>query len=316
MSSNSKILITGGTGLVGSACTGDIRLNRSKIGGDLRKSYIVDNVFSAHKPTHVIHCASRVGGVGGNTKYKGEYFYDNIMINTNVIDAAHRYDVEKLVAFMSTCVFPDDVEYPLTPDKIHLGEPHSSNYAYAYAKRMSEVQIRAYREQYGRKYVSVVPTNVFGPHDNFDIYDGHVVPSLIHKCYIAKQTNSEFDVWGTGKPLREFIYSKDLGQLTDWVLMNYEDPEPLILSTSEEISIKDVVGVIVDKMKFTGKVRWAATKPDGQYRKPSDNSKLKELLPDFKFTPFEQAIEETIDWFDSNYPGGVRVGSSCPFSIH
>ena len=133
MSSNSKILITGGHGLVGSACTGDMRLTSQD--GDLRKCYITDNIFSSRTPTHVIHCAAKVGGVGGNMNHKGEYFYDNIMMNTNVIHAAHKYDVDKLVAFLSTCVFPDDVEYPLTPDKIHCGSPHQSNDAYSYAKR-------------------------------------------------------------------------------------------------------------------------------------------------------------------------------------
>ena len=316
MSSSSNILITGGTGLVGSACTGNIRFSRSGIGGDLRNPDHVDKLFDAFKPKYVIHCAARVGGIGGNSTYKGEYFYDNIMINTNVIHSAHVHGVEKLVAYMSTCVFPDDVEYPLTPDMMHLGEPHSSNYAYAYAKRMAEVQIRAYREQYGREYVSVIPTNVFGPHDNFDIDNGHVLPSLIHKCFIAKETGRDFTVWGTGRPLREFIYSKDLGKLTDWVLHHYSDREPLILSTSEEVSIKDIVGLIVDKMKFTGKVVWDKSKPDGQYRKSSDNSKIKELLPDFKFTPLDKAIEETVEWFKENYPANTRIGKSCPYSVH
>ena len=131
------------------------------------------------------------------------------MINTNVIEAARICGVKKLIAFLSTCVFPDDIEYPLTESKIHSGEPHSSNYPYAYAKRMVDIQIRAYREQYGLNYVSVIPTNVYGPNDNFNIDNGHVLPALIHKCYLAKNNNTDFSVWGSGKPLREFIYSED-----------------------------------------------------------------------------------------------------------
>ena len=202
---------------------------------------------------------------------------------------------------MSTCVFPDDVEYPLTEKKIHLGEPHSSNYPYAYAKRMLDVQSRAYNEQYGTNYVTVIPTNIYGPNDNFSIEDGHVLPSLLHKCYLAKQNNTDLKVWGSGKPLREFIYSEDVGKLSEWVLDNYEEQEPIIFSTSEEISIRDVVDIIVDKFDFRGKVVWESDKPDGQFRKPSDNSKLKSYLPDFQFTPIEDGIEKTVEWLVNNY---------------
>ena len=203
--------------------------------------------------------------------------------------------------FLSTCVFPDDVEYPLTEKKIHLGEPHTSNYPYAYAKRMADIQIRAYREQYGLNYVSVIPTNIYGPNDNFNLASGHVIPSLIHKCYLAKKNDTSFSVWGSGKPLREFIYSKDVGKLTTWVLENYNEEEPIILSTSEEVSIKDVVCLIVKHMDFTGDVVWQDDKPDGQFRKPSDNSKLLSYLPDFKFTSLDNGLKETIDWFVKNY---------------
>ena len=144
-----KILVTGGNGLVGSAIDADIKIGREI---DLTNPHLTSQAFEKHKPTHIIHCAGKVGGVGGNMKYKGEYFYDNIMINTNVIESARRVGVKNLVCFLSTCVFPDDIEYPLTEKKIHLGEPHSSNYPYAYAKRMADIQIRAYREQYGVNY--------------------------------------------------------------------------------------------------------------------------------------------------------------------
>jgi GDP-L-fucose synthase len=233
--------------------------------------------------------------------YKGEYFYDNIMINTNVIEGARKSGVEKLVCFLSTCVFPDNVEYPLTESKIHLGEPHSSNYPYAYAKRMADIQIRAYREQYGLNYVSVIPTNIYGPNDNFSLTHGHVMPMLIHKLYLAQQNNSDFVVWGSGKPLREFIYSKDIATLSEWAVNNYNDPEPIIFSTSHEISIMDLVDLLVNEFNFKGKVIFDKSKPDGQYRKPSDNNKLKSYLPDFNFTPIEEGVKETVNWFIKNY---------------
>jgi GDP-L-fucose synthase len=249
----------------------------------------------------IIHCAAKVGGVGANMNYKGEFFYDNIMINTNVIEGARLSGVKNLVAFLSTCIFPNEVDYPLTEKKIHLGPPHFSNDAYAYAKRMTDIQIRSYNEQYGLNYKSVIPTNIYGPNDNYDIQNGHVVPSLIHKCFLARENKTPLTIWGSGTPLREFIFSKDVAKLTEWVLHNYKENEPIILSTSEEISIKDVVGMIVELMNFKGDVLFDSTKPDGQFRKPSDNSKIKNYLPNFKFTPMYEGLKETIEYFEKNY---------------
>jgi len=294
-----RILVTGGNGLVGTQFDAEYAYFSSK-DCDLRNTIQTENLFKDDWDA-VIHCAAKVGGLGGNMKHKGEFFYDNIMINTNVIESARKFGVKSLVAFLSTCVFPDDVEYPLTEKKIHLGPPHTSNDAYAYAKRMADIQIRSYREQYGLNYKSVIPTNIYGPHDNFDIENGHVVPSLIHKCYIAKETKTPLIIWGSGKPLREFIFSKDVAKLTEWVLHNYNEDEPIILSTSEEISIKEVVEIIIELMNFKGEVKWDKDKPDGQFRKPSNNSKIKHYLPDFKFTPLYEGLKETIQWFENNY---------------
>jgi len=291
-------LITG-NGLVGSALNGDVKISSQEF--DLRNTESVKSMYKFYKPTEVIHTAAKVGGLGSNMKYKGEYFYDNIMINTNVIEQARQHGVKKLVAFLSTCVFPDDVEYPLTEKKIHLGEPHFSNNAYAYAKRMTDVQIRAYREQYGLEYKSVIPTNIYGPNDNFSLTHGHVMPMLIHKMYLAQRNNTPFEVWGSGTPLREFISSKDVAQLTEWVMNHYDEDEPIILSTSEEISIRDLVDLLVQEFNFKGEVKFDSSKPDGQFRKPSDNSKIKNYLPDFKFTPIEDGIKETVKWFIENY---------------
>ena len=305
-----RLLVTGQSGLVGSQFKGDLIALNSKV-CDLRNKTAMENVFGfytdkniqkEHAVDKVIHTAAKVGGVGGNMNYKGDFFYDNIMINTNVIEACRKFGVEKLVVFLSTCVFPDNVEYPLTPDKIHLGPPHTSNDAYAYAKRMADIQIRAYREQYGLNYTSVIPTNIYGPHDNFDINNGHVLPSLIHKCFLARENKTDFTIWGSGKPLREFIHAKDVAYLSKWIVENYNEADPIILSTSNEISIKEIVDIVVELMNFKGNVVWDKTKPDGQLRKPSDNSKIKELLPNFKFTELHEGLKETIEWFEENYP--------------
>jgi GDP-L-fucose synthase len=294
-----KTLITGGGGMVGSAMQSSLKLTREYC--DLSDPKQTISLFKVIKPDGVIHCAGKVGGVGGNLNYKGEYFYNNLMINTNVIEAARQAGVKRLVAFLSTCIFPDDVQYPLTIDQIHNGEPHYSNYPYAYAKRMADIQIRAYREQYGLNYTSIIPSNIYGPNDNFSLEHGHVMPMLIHKLYLAKKNKTDFIVWGTGKPLREFIYSRDIAKISEWVLDNYEDTEPLIISGDEEISIKDLVEILVNEFKFKGKVIFDESKPDGQFKKPSDNSRIKELLPDFKYTPLEQGIKETVNWFYENY---------------
>lgn len=295
-----KILVTGGNGLVGSEFVGNHFFKPSSKDFDLRdKDQTIRLMLKGFDS--VIHCAAKVGGVGANMNYKGEFFYDNIMMNTNIIEASRMSGVKNLVAFLSTCIFPDQVEYPLTEKKVHMGPPHFSNDAYAYAKRMTDVQIRSYKEQYGLNYKSVIPSNIYGPNDNYDTINGHVLPSLIHKCYLARENKTPLTIWGSGKPLREFIYSKDVAKLTEWVLHNYNENEPIILSTSEENSIKDVVDIIVELMNFKGEVIFDSSKPDGQFRKPSDNSKIKNYLPYFEFTPLYDGLKQTIEYFEKNY---------------
>lgn len=293
-----KILVTGGRGLVGSSINADVKIGREF---DLTDKTECESMFNIHNPTHVIHCAAKVGGLGSNLKYKGDFFYENIMMNTNVIESSRKNNVEKLIVFLSTCIFPNDVEYPLSESKIHLGPPHFSNDAYAYSKRMSDIQIRAYKEQYGLNYTSVIPTNIYGPNDNFSLEHGHVIPMLIHKLYLSEKNKTNFTVWGSGNPLREFIFSKDISKLTEWAIDNYNESEPIIFSNSQEISIMDLVDLLVKEFNFKGKVIFDKTKPDGQFRKPSDNSKLKSYLPNFEFTPIEHGIKETIKWFIENY---------------
>jgi len=181
-----------------------------------------------------------------------------------------------------------------------MGEPHPSNYAYAYAKRMLEVQSRAYRDQHGSNFVTVIPCNIYGPNDNFNLESGHVIPSLIHKCYLAKENNTDFEIWGTGKAYREFIYSKDVAYITQWVLENYDDTEPLIISPDEEICIATIAQEIAWRMEFEGSIVYNGMR-DGQLKKPSNNMTLKHLLPDYKFVSIEMGLQKTIDWFVKNY---------------
>lgn len=299
MTANQKLLVTGGSGLIGSTISTSFKPTRNS----LNLMHIDDIVryITRNDIDSIIHCAGKVGGVKANKTKLGEFFYENIIINTNVLEAARVCEIKKVVSFMSTCVFPDGATLPLTSDQIHDGEPHSSNYAYAYAKRMVDVQSRAYREQYGCDYVTIIPCNVYGPNDYYNLDDSHVIPALIHKCYIAKRDNTDFEVWGNGEPLREFLYSEDAGKIAKMALESYNDKHPMIISPDAEHSISEVVNTIVDILGYSGTVRYMDKELKGQHRKPSDNKKFKLHYPDFKFTPIREGLEKSIKWFIENY---------------
>jgi len=309
------VLVTGGTGLVGWGIRQHVEshpelysqddqwIYLSSKEGNLLKKKETRAIFEKYRPTHVIHLAALVGGLFSNMKRKLDFYEANSKINSNVLACCHEFKVQKCVSCLSTCIFPDKIEYPLTEDKVHQGPPHPSNEGYAYAKRMLEVQSRLYHEQYGCNFVTVIPTNIFGPHDNFNIEDGHVLPGLMHKCYKAMKSNTDFVVWGSGKPLRQFIYSEDLGALMVWVLDSYSQLETIILSVGEEdeISIADAAKLVVEGMGFKGNLVFDTSKADGQYKKTASNDKLKTLNPTFKFTPMKEAITKTAKWFVDNY---------------
>lgn len=292
-------LITGGSGLIGSAFNEGVKLNSNV---DLRDYSNVESIIQTYNPEVVVHCAAKVGGVGANMQFPADFFMDNIRMNTNVIEACHKLKIPKLVSFLSTCVFPDKVEYPLDETKIELGPPHHSNFAYAYAKRMADVQIRAFNKQYGTQYFSVIPCNVYGPNDNYSLEVGHVIPMLIHKCYLAKQNNTAFEVWGDGTPLREFVYSKDVANIVDLLIEKYEGTDPVIISNPIEYSIKQVVDLIAGYVGFNGEIVWLTDKPNGQYRKPSSNQRLLSIIGDYEFTTLEKGLKESVEWFILNYP--------------
>jgi len=307
------ILVTGGTGLVGKGIEAHLATEAEKHKdekwvylsskeADLRNLASTKAAFEKHKPTHVIHLAAMVGGLFKNMRLKLEFFRENMAINDNVLECSREYKVEKLVSCLSTCIFPDKISYPIDETMVHLGPPHTSNEGYAYAKRMLDVTSRLYRESAGCNFVSVIPTNIYGPHDNYNLEDSHVIPGLIHKCAIAMDKETDLTIWGSGKPLRQFIYSQDLGALLVWTLFNYNEAEPIILSVGEEdeVSIADVALAVSDAMKFKGNVVFDTSKSDGQFKKTASNKKLLSLYPDFTFTPWREAIQKSCDWFIQN----------------
>lgn len=301
-----RYLVTGSAGMLGSSLRrllgeeGAVYLTRED--ADLTNFEATAALFRTHKPEYVIHCAAVVGGIGSNSVHSGEYFRHNILINLNVLEAARKTGVKRLISFMSTCVFPDKTEYPLKEKNLHNGAPHQSNFGYAYAKRMLDVQSSAYRKEWNCDFIVAIPTNMYGPGDDFAMEGGHVIPSLIHRCYLRQQEGADLPVWGSGTPLREFVYVDDIARLTLWALENYREEEPIIFSSGIERSIKELVEIVADKMKFSGKIVWDSTKPDGQFRKPSDTTKLSGYLPDFQFTPLDEGIEKSVEWFKANYP--------------
>jgi len=305
------VLVTGGTGLVGKAIETVVKENTndnetwffaSSKDADLTSRESTEALFQRLKPTHVIHLAAMVGGLFRNLKYPVDFYRLNVLMNDNVMECCRIYKVAKLVSCLSTCIFPDKTTYPIDETMIHNGPPHHSNAGYAYAKRMIDVMNKGYNEQHGCNFTSIVPTNIYGPHDNYSIEDGHVIPGLIHKAYLAKKNGTELSIWGSGSPLRQFIYSEDLAKLTVWVMREYHSPEPIILSVGEEdeVSIEHVARSVAKAMEVDN-IKFDTTKSDGQFKKTASNAKLRTFLPDFKFTPIEEGIQKTVEWFTDNY---------------
>jgi GDP-L-fucose synthase len=298
------ILITGGTGLVGSAIKSIssehpkydfIFLSSKDIDLKLEKETI--EYFEKVKPTFVIHLAANVGGLFKNMKYKVEMFEDNMRINMNVLKACHLAKVKKVVSCLSTCIFPDQTTYPIDETMLHNGPPHPSNDAYAYSKRMLEVLSKSYQEEYGDNFICVIPCNVYGKNDNFSLEDGHVIPSLIHRCYLAKKNGENFVVKGSGKPLRQFIYSEDLARLMMWSLLEYQGKDSLILADEKEYTIGEVAGMIAKAFGIEDKMIFDENCADGQYKKTASTEKLKKLYGKYEFVNMEEKVKEVVEWF-------------------
>jgi GDP-L-fucose synthase len=264
-----------------------------------------------------INAAAKVGGVVANTREIGDFFKDNIDIGVNVLNVAKDLGVKKVVSILSTCIYPDadHVTYPLTEDQLHLGPPHASNFGYAYAKRMLDVASKAYRQQWGCNFVTVVPNNLYGPHDNYDLNSSHVIPALIRKFFEAQRRKTDVVVWGTGRPLREFTFSEDAARIIWWVSENYNEVDPINVGNTEEISIGDLAQLISKIISFQGKIKFDTSKPDGQFRKPTSNKKLLALGYKPIFTGLEEGLTKTIEHFMSKYPNVRGVGHNPDFII-
>ena len=224
-------------------------------------------------------------------------------MNTNVLYCSHKYKVKKVLSLLSTCIYPDKATYPLTEDQIHNGPPHESNYTYAYTKRMLDIQSKAYRQQFGDNFTTIVPNNLYGPEDNFDLNSSHVIPAIIRKIYEAKLNNSNVEMWGDGSALREFTFVNDLSNIILFMLESYNDKEPINVGNTNEYSIKFLVETISKILNFNNEIIWDITKPSGQLRKKSSGKKFRLIYgTNFNYTKLEDGLEKTCEWFKENYP--------------
>jgi len=303
-------LITGSSGLLGSEI---LALSPGSVGLSSKEYDLTDRFqLRLHAPYDaVIHCAAKVGGVKANTDYVADFFDDNVKMNMNVLNACRDKKL-KLVSVLSTCIYPDApyVKYPLTEEQLHMGPPHPSNFGYAYAKRMLEVQSRAYRQQFGCNFISVIPNNLYGLNDNYDLNSGHVIPALIRKFHESMlEGRNEVIVWGSGRPIREFTFARDAAKIILWLAENYDGEEPVNIGNPDWISIEHLSLTIGEEIGFEGHVKFDASKPDGQYEKPSSNKKLRSLGWKGEYTPLRDGLRETIKSFVDRYPDtrGVKI---------
>ncbi len=304
-----KYFITGATGLLGSEIVNLI--DRSKVCDETFNRVDLRENYPKSDAKIWIHCAARVGGINANSTRPAEFFDDNMLMNMNVVRAARKNN-SKLVSVLSTCIYPDKMHelYPMRESSLHLGPPAVTNEAYAYSKRMLEYQSRAYRQQFGCNFISAVPNNLYGPNDNYDLDSGHVIPALIRKFYEAKIFGYDHvDIWGSGKPLREFTFARDAAKIILWLAENYDDAEPVNIGNPKQISIMALAHMIAEEVGYEGGGNFDRSKPDGQYQKPSSNEKLRSLGWNGEYTPLREGLRETIKSFVSRYPNvrGVTI---------
>jgi len=304
MEKNSKIYVAGHKGLVGSAIVRKLKeegytnlILRTKAELDLRDQRAVKNFFSIELPEYVILSAAKVGGISWNSTNPAEFIYDNLIIQTNVIDAAYRSGAKKLLFLGSACIYPKITPQPIKEEYLLTAPLEPSNEGYALAKIAGLRMCEYYRRQYGFNAISCMPANLYGVNDNFIPEHGHVIPGIITKMHDAmKNGEDSIECWGDGTPTREFLYVDDLADACFWLMQNYNEKEFVNIGSDEELTIKELVTKLTKAFGFTGKVVWNKDKPNGQPRRKLDNTKLKKLGWKSK-TSFDDGLKLTIDWY-------------------
>ena len=310
-----KILVTGGAGFLGSFVveklmrdkgvdSDNIRIPRSR---DMDLKVLENGVKAVRDVDIVIHIAGRGGGIGYNRKYPGTLFYDNIVMNTQMMEAARKEGVEKFVGIGTVCAYPKFTPVPFKEDDLWNGYPEETNAAYGLAKKMMLVQSQAYRHQYEFNCIHLLMVNLYGPRDNFSPEASHVISALIKKIFDAKESGEDYiEVWGTGKATREFLYVEDAAEGIILATEKYNKSEPVNLGSGFEISIKELVELIAEIAGFNGEIRWDTSKPDGQPRRCLDVSKAKEAFGFEAKVDFREGLKRTIEWYKNGLLSEVR----------
>jgi len=305
---DAKIYVAGHRGLVGSAIMRKLKkegynnlVYRTSSELDLRRQKKVEEFFREEKPEYVILAAAKVGGIQANDTYSAEFLYDNLMIESNVIEAAYQNDVKKLLFLGSSCIYPKFAEQPMKEEYLLSGKLESTNEGYAVAKITGIKLCEHYNKQYGTNFISAMPTNLYGPNDNFDLETSHVLPALIRKFHEAKVNNKdEVVIWGTGKPKREFLHVDDLADALLFLMNNYNGDQFVNVGVGKDISIIELAELIKDIVGFEGEIVNDLSKPDGTPRKLLDVSRLNDIGWEAQIS-LEEGIKDTYQWFKENY---------------
>jgi GDP-L-fucose synthase len=303
-----RVLVTGGNGFLGRCVCGELR-RRSPLAliapgsrdCDLRERDAVRKLLEDSRPDLVIHLAAVVGGIGANRRYPGKYFYDNAVMGIELLEAARAVGIEKYVQVGTICSYPKFTPVPFREEDLWAGYPEETNAPYGLAKKMLLVQAQAYRQQYGMNAVTLLPVNMYGPGDNFDLESGHVIPALIRKAIEARDSGLGcLDVWGTGSASREFLYVTDCAEAIIAAAERYDSPEPVNVGSGEEIRIRDLASLVCEAVGFHGDVRWDVSRPDGQPRRCLDLSRAKAFLGWEPRTGLREGLRKTVGWFEAN----------------
>jgi len=303
--SGKTVVVTGGAGFLGSYVVEGLRARGCRqivvprrANCDLRDGRAVADLFAATRPDMVIHLAAVVGGIGANRERPGEFFYDNLIMGAQLIDEARRADIAKFVTVGTVCAYPKYTPVPFREDDLWDGYPEETNAPYGIAKKALLVQQQAYRQQYGFNGIYVLPTNLYGPRDNFDPASSHVIPALIKKCVEARERGERhIEVWGDGSASREFLYAADAAEGILLAAERYDGAAPVNLGAGEEITIKALVDEIARATGFAGEVRWDTTKPNGQPRRKLDHTRAADLFGFRSATGFADGLRRTVDWY-------------------